>query len=276
MRPGRSDAVEYALSGVMNPPLAGRTMPPRTHGVTMIMDKGIGLRQTADLIESAGRWIDYWKLPFGSAFLYPESVLREKVSQIVGYGIVCYPGGTAMEIALNQGRFGQFLDWVEGLGMNGVEVSDGTTPLEDTVRRQCIRQAAAAGFRVVSEIGKKDGSRFDPALFWHLVRLDREAGSEQVIVEGRESGRGVGIYTDSGAIDPDELGRLVEGADDPANLLWEAPEKGQQEELIRRFGVNVGLGNVPPAEVLALESLRQGLRSDTFRIALEAAAVRRG
>lgn len=265
--------MEPELSGVLCAPLSGRTKPPRLHGVTMIMDKGLGLRSTADLIECAGHYIDYWKIPFGSAFLYPEHVLLEKVTQIVASGIVCYPGGTAMEIAHHQGRYPTFLEWAHRVGMNGIEVSDGTLPLDDDVRRRAIRRAHADGFRVVSEIGKKDGSRFDPALFWHLVELDHEAGSEQVIVEGRESGRGVGIYTDSGAIDPDELSRLVKGADDPAHLLWEAPDKGQQEELIRRFGVNVGLGNVPPTEVLALESLRQGLRSDTFRLALREEAV---
>jgi phosphosulfolactate synthase len=91
-----------------------------------------------------------------------------------------------------------------------------------------------------------------------------------VIVEGRESGRGVGIYDDDGSIDPDQLSRLVAGADDPARLIWEAPDKEQQVSIIERFGPHVGLGNVPPGEVLALECLRQGLRADTFRWTLAA------
>lgn len=254
------------LYGVLRAPLDRSAGGAARGAVTMIMDKGLGLRGTVDLVEVAAAYIDFWKLPFGSALLYPERRLREKVAVIRTAGIVVYPGGTALEIAVEQGRLDAFFDWAEAMGMNGIEVSDGTITLAPSLRRQAIVEASRRGFRVLTEVGKKQrGSRFDPAEFWRQVRDDRDAGAERVIVEGREAGRGVGIYDDDGAIDPDELGRLADGGEDPAQLIWEAPEKEQQVSIIERFGSGVGLGNVPPGEVLALECLRQGLRADTFR-----------
>jgi phosphosulfolactate synthase len=261
------------LYGVLKAPLGARQAAAAgaPGAVTMIMDKGLGLRATVDLVEVAAPYIDYWKLPFGSALLYPERRLREKVSVVRSAGIVIYPGGTAMEIAHEQGRLGVFYDWAEAMGMNGVEVSDGTIALSADRRRAAVEDAARRGFTVLTEIGKKvRGSRFEPDEFWRQVADDKAAGASHVIVEGRESGRGVGIYDDDGAIDPDQLGRLVAGAQDPAQLIWEAPDKEQQVAIIERFGPNVGIGNVPPGEVLALECLRQGLRADTFRWTLSA------
>lgn len=259
------------LKGVLAAPLGLRPHTRQRQGVTMVMDKGIGLRQTYDLVDLAAPYIDYWKLPFGSALLYPEERLRDKTRVLRQAGLVVYPGGTALEIAVHQGRLDAFLSWVSRMGMDGVEVSDGTLPMSLDTRLDAIARAKARGLHVLSEVGKKaQGSRFDPAEFWRAVSLDREAGSEQVIVEGREAGRGVGIYDDDGAIDPDELDRLVAGAEDPAGLLWEAPEKEQQVSIIGRFGGNVGVGNVPPGEILSLECLRLGLRSDTFKLVLEA------
>lgn len=259
------------LKGVLAPPLGSRPHTRQDQGVTMVMDKGIGLRQTYDLVDLAAPYIDYWKLPFGSALLYPEERLRDKVRVLRQSGLVVYPGGTALEIAVHQGRLDAFFTWVARMGMDGVEVSDGTLPMSPETRIEAIVRAKGRGFHVLTEVGKKaHGSRFDPAEFWRAVALDREAGAEQVIVEGREAGRGVGIYDDDGAIDPDELDRLVAGSDDPARLLWEAPEKEQQMSIIARFGGNVGLGNVPPGEILSLECLRLGLRADTFRLVLDA------
>ncbi len=260
------------LYGVLKAPLGGRgAAAAGAPGVTMIMDKGLGLRATVDLVEVAAPYIHYWKLPFGSALLYPERRLREKVSVVRSAGIVVYPGGTAMEIAHAQGRLDALYDWAEDVGMNGIEVSDGTIALSPERRHNAIEAAAHRGFTVLTEIGKKvRGSRFDPQAFWRQVADDRSAGASHVIVEGRESGRGVGIYDDDGSIDPDQLSRLVAGADDPARLIWEAPDKEQQVSIIERFGPHVGLGNVPPGEVLALECLRQGLRADTFRWTLAA------
>lgn len=254
------------LYGVLRPPLGGRDEAGAGGAVTMVMDKGLGLRATVDLLEVAAPYIDYWKLPFGSALLYPERRLREKVSVIRSAGIIVYPGGTALEIAIEQGRLDAFYAWAEDMGMNGIEVSDGTIALPAARRREAIAAAAARGFRVLTEVGKKaHGSRFDPVAFWRQVADDRAAGAAHVIVEGRESGRGVGIYDDDGAIDPEMLGNLVAAGEDAADLIWEAPEKEQQVAIIERFGPRVGIGNVPPGEVLALECLRQGLRADTFR-----------
>ncbi len=259
------------LKGVLAAPLGLRPHTRQDQGATMVMDKGIGLRQTYDLVDVAAPYIDYWKLPFGSALLYSEERLHDKVRVLRQAGIVVYPGGTALEIAVHQGRLDAFLSWVSRMGMDGVEVSDGTLPMSLDTRLDSIIRAKSRGLRVLTEVGKKaHGSRFDPTEFWRSVALDREAGAEQVIVEGREAGRGVGIYDDDGVINPAELDRLVAGAENPARLLWEAPEKEHQVSIIERFGGNVGIGNVPPGEVLALECLRLGLRADTFKLVLDA------
>lgn len=126
------------------------------------------------------------------------------------------------------------------------------------------------GFRVISEVGKKEaGQWLDPLEALEEIASDLEAGAVKVIVEGRESGRDTGLYDAEGRLRGDELELLTAGLPDPAVLMWEAPLKSQQEALITRFGPNVNLGNIPPEEILALEALRQGLRGDTLRLALD-------
>jgi phosphosulfolactate synthase len=150
-----------------------------------------------------------------------------------------------------------------------MEVSDGTIDLDPADRRAAILLAREFGFRVITEVGKKEGgSHLDPAHALELIHSDLEAGAEKVIVEGRESGKNAGIYDADGQPRTDDLEALVAGLPDPGVLMWEAPLKAQQEALIARFGPDVNLGNIPPEEVLAVEALRQGLRGDTLRLAL--------
>ncbi len=168
-----------------------------------------------------------------------------------------------------QGRFRAFLEAVREVGFTHVEVSDGTVDIAPEVRRDLIRALLAEGLGVVSEVGKKHPADRVSTLRLHQQVLDDlEAGVEKVIVEARESGKGIVIYDAQGRVDEDELEALVRGLPDPYVLVFEAPQVHQQQDLILRFGPGVNLGNVQPADVLALEALRHGLRGDTLRAAL--------
>jgi phosphosulfolactate synthase len=235
----------------------------------MIIDKGLGLSQTGDLLEMASDYIDYIKFTFGTAALYSQALLRAKIALIRSYGINVYPGGTFFEVAVTQGKVDAYLHRCKDLGFTCIEVSDGTITLAPEARRQAIARAREFGLQVVTEVGKKAaGSVFDPDEAVRQIRADLEAGAVKVIVEGRESGKNAGVYDAQGKIADAALDRIVAGAGDPGVLMWEAPLKVQQEELIIRFGPDVNLGNIPPEEALALEALRRGLRGDTLRLAL--------
>lgn len=251
------------------PPLKGRPVKPRTRGLTMIIDKGLGLAATDDLLTVAGHCIDYWKLAFGTPACYPFAVLREKVRRIRAAGIAVYPGGTFLEVALVQGRLAAFVDAARQAGFSHLEVSDGTVDMTAEVRRRVIGTLRDEGFSVVSEVGKKHPADRVATLRLHRQVLDDLAsGVEKVIVEARESGKGVVIYDQYGRVDEDELEALVSDLPDPYALIFEAPEVHQQQDLILRFGPAVNLGNVRPEDVLALEALRLGLRGDTLRASL--------
>lgn len=254
------------FDGIISPPLMGRRAKPRRIGVTMIIDKGLGLGATEDLFELGAPYIDYWKLPFGTAHFYREDILRRKIDLCTQKGITVYPGGTYLEVAVLQGTVEPFLDRCKELGFTAIEVSDGTVPLTPMERRSAIIQAKLRGFHVVSEVGKKDpNTKLSYPMVHRAIEEDLAAGVEHIIVEGRESGTNVGIYNEKGAIQEDELTKIVNGVKDLSVLLWEAPLKSQQEELIIRFGPNVNLGNIPTGEVMALEALRNGLRGDTLK-----------
>lgn len=258
-----------AFDGVVTHPLSGRTAKPRAHGQTMVIDKGMGLTQTGDLLELAGDFVEFIKLTFGTAALYTPALLRAKIALIQSYGIDVYPGGTFLEIALTQGALEPYLERARELGFTCIEVSDGTISLSREERWDAIKLARAYGFQVITEVGKKEGgAEFDPEEAGAQIKADLEAGASKVIVEGRESGMGAGVFAADGSVRTDHLEQIAGRLPDPSVLMWEAPLKTQQEELIARFGPNVNLGNIPPADVLALEALRCGLRGDTLRMAL--------
>lgn len=251
---------------ILDFPFKDRSEKPRQTGLTMVIDKGLGLTDTRDLMELASNYVDHLKLTFGTSAFYSTRLLRQKIELVKSYGVHIFPGGTFLELALLQGRIFQYLDRARDLGFTGVEISDGTINIDEETRYNTIKLARTYGFElVVSEVGKKD-PRDQSNVPLHLqVNQDLEAGSDIVIVEGRESGEGVVIYDDEGNILGDELDAMVKDVKDPSRLLWEAPQKKQQQELIMRFGPNINLGNVQPGDVLALEALRVGLRGDTLR-----------
>jgi len=264
----RRQMTDKAWEGILDFPHANREPAPRQRGMTMVIDKGTGLTDTRDLLELAGDYVDQVKLTFGTSAFYTTRLLKQKIELVKSYDIDIFPGGTFLELAILQGKLDEYLTRAQDLGFTGIEVSDGTITIAPPDRRRTIERARAMGFRlVVSEVGKKDPRDRVPDLhLWAQVEEDFQSGADFVIVEGRESGEGVVIYDSDGRIIERELEDMVSHVTDPTRLMWEAPQKVQQQALILRFGPNVNLGNVAPPDVLALEALRVGLRGDTLRM----------
>lgn len=258
---------DKAWFDILDFPHPERTEKPRQRGLTMVIDKGLGLTDTRDLMELAADYVDHIKLTFGTSAFYKTRLLRQKVELIKSYGVHIFPGGTFLELALLQGRVEEYFERARQLGFTGIEVSDGTIVLDPETREKTIHLARTFGFSlIVSEVGKKDRQDvIEEMALWQQVNRDLEAGADTVIVEGRESGEGTVIYDDNGQVLEDKLQELITHIGDLGRVLWEAPQKNQQQELILRFGPNVSLGNVQPQDVLALEALRVGLRGDTLR-----------
>jgi phosphosulfolactate synthase len=238
----------------------------------MVIDKGLGLNAIDDLMQVAAPAIDVLKLTFGTSALFGHDVLKEKVRTVTAHGVHCMPGGTLQEVAVWQGALERYLDRARELGFDAIEISDGTIEMDAGTRAAAIAKAVKAGFRVLSEVGKKDPADAQPmAALAETVNADLDGGAFVVIMEAREAGKGVGIYDASGLPREAEIDAFLRGVRDPDRVLWEAPLGPQQRYLVLRFGPNVNLGNVAPEDVLALEALRCGLRGDTLKRAWLAA-----
>jgi phosphosulfolactate synthase len=249
--------------------LPDRPAKPRRHGLTSVIDGGLPLLEVGAVLESAGRFVDLWKLGWGSAYL--DDALDAKLALLRAYGVAACPGGTLLEVAALQGRSGACLDWAAERGFTHVEVSDGLGRLGEEEKAALIRHAARS-FTVIAEVGLKDPTAvLSPATWVALARADLDAGAAMVIAEGRESGT-VGLYARDGSIRAEVMDALVDevGAD---RVLFEAPRKDQQAWLIRHVGPNANLANIAAREVLGLEALRLGLRADTTLAVHDRAAV---
>lgn len=255
-----------AWEGSIHIPVSGRSSKPRETGLTMILDKGLGLNATKDLAEMAADYIDVIKFSFGTSAFYNEEVIRKKITVFKEGGIEVMPGGTFLEVAFWQGVYDKYLKRAKELGFSAIEVSDGTVEIDLRTRERVIKKALDAGFKVISEIGKKKPEE-KPALslIHQQIEQDLNNGAFKVIVEAREAGKGVGIYDKNGNVKTSEIDDILSGGVNVDDLIWEAPLKNQQQYLILRFGLNINLGNIPPGDILALEALRQGLRGDTLK-----------
>jgi phosphosulfolactate synthase len=243
------------------PPRAGK---PRGSGLTHLLDRGMHPDTVAGLLDVAADHIDVWKIGWGIA--YVDRGLERKLGQLRAHDVASCLGGTLLEIAWSQGAVEDCLAWAEQAGFTAVEVSRGLAamPLDD--KRQLIKKAAET-FIVLAETGAKDPQVTLSARQWRdEIAEDLAAGATWIITEGRESGT-VGIYDGSGRPRPDIIDAAVEeaGLD---RVLFEAPRKDQQAWLINRFGPAVNIANVAPDDVLALTTLRLGLRADTARLTL--------
>jgi phosphosulfolactate synthase len=263
------ESMQAALNQVIHP-LVTRENKPRTSGITMVIDKGLGIEQTKDLIGLAGEYIDFIKIAFGTAMLYPPGRLAEKIELARRADIHIYPGGTLFEIAVLENKAEDFIKHLVDLGFTAVEVSEGTIDLSLSVRLKLIKLAKSLGLCVLSEIGKKDPlSKLDLNFLPRQVELDLEAGSSYVIIEGRDSGIGVGVYDANGDICQQSVERIIAGVKYLGNLIWEAPQVKQQQKWLVKLGSRVNLGNVQPEDIISLEATRRALRGDTLRLYVE-------
>lgn len=261
-----------AWEGIITLPLGRRSSKPRNNGLTMVMDKGLGIKETRDLLEIAGDYIDFLKLGFGTSAFYTGDLLKEKIQLAHAYDVEVYPGGTFLEVAFYQGRAANFLDRAKELGFNYVEVSDGTINLNADQRKELIAMSLTRGLKVLTEIGKKDKkARIRLENLVQQVEEDLENGAYKVIMEGREGGQGIGLYDENGKLIENKYEEFTSKLFNVEDIIWEAPLTNQQFEFISKMGSDVNLGNIAYTEVLALEALRTGLRGDTFNLVIASA-----
>jgi phosphosulfolactate synthase len=241
--------------------LPARTAKPRQTGVTHVLDKGLAVAEVDALIEVAGDSIDIVKLGWGTAIATGN--LQAKLERYRHHGIPVVLGGTLTELAIAQGRLEELIAWVRELGLAHFEISDGTITLELERKLELISRLANE-FTVLSEVGSKDdtGAITPPYRWVEQMQAELEAGAWLVIAEGREGGT-AGIFRPTGEVREGLIDEIVHGVEQ-GRILFDAPRKEQQVWFVRRFGANVNLGNIAPSEVLSLETLRLGLRSDTL------------
>lgn len=241
--------------------LPPRSAKPRDVGVTHVLDKGLSVAEIDNLVEVVGGFIDIVKLGWGTALATGN--LKAKLARYREHGIPVVLGGTLTELAIAQDRLDDLIAWVHELGLGHFEISDGTIALAHD-RKLALIERLAGDFVVLSEVGSKDdtGAITPPYRWVEMMRAELAAGAWKVIAEGREAGT-AGIYRPTGEIREGLINEIVHEID-PARIMFDAPRKAQQVWLVRRFGPDVTLGNIAPSDVLALETLRLGLRSDTL------------
>jgi phosphosulfolactate synthase len=224
-----------------------------------VIDRGLSIAEVDGLLEVAGACVDIVKLGWGTALV--SANLQPKLERYAAHGIPVVLGGTLTELAIRQGRMEGLVDWLRELGLRHVEISDGTIALDPDYKRGLIERLSAE-FVVLAEVGNKDADFIMAPYVWvEQIQRDLDAGAWKVITEARESGN-AGIYRADG--EPrtgliDEIAHAI----DPERLVFEAPLRPQQVWLLKRFGTECNLGNIAPDDVLSLETLRLGLRSDT-------------
>lgn len=249
-----------ASSGFLD--LPERSGKPRDTGLTSVLDRGLAIADVDALVEVAGGSVDLVKLGWGTALVTGN--LEAKLDRYRTHGLPVTFGGTLTEAAIRDGRLDEYAAWLRELGITHVEVSDGTIDLAPERKHEVIRRLVDDGFTVLSEVGSKDAEEIMAPYRWvELIEAELAAGAWKVIAESRESGT-AGIYRADGEVRMgliDEIAHAI-----PVDrLLFEAPQKDQQVFFLQRFGHEVNLGNIAPGDVLSLETLRLGLRSDTMR-----------
>lgn len=240
--------------------LPNRTEKPRSKGLTLVLDKGLSVRQAEDFCASASKYSDIVKLGWGTSYVTQN--LEEKLAVYSEADIPVYLGGTLFEAYVLRDQLDNYMELLNRFDIEYAEVSNGTIWLSDQRKLDIIKQMSKE-VTVLSEIGSKNPDDIIPPYKWvKMIRAELEAGAWKVICEARESGT-VGVFRPNGEI---RSGLIDEIADQipVEDLIFEAPKKEQQVWFIKKFGSNVNLGNIQPTEVIPLETLRLGLRSDTL------------
>lgn len=249
----------FQLSG-----LPQRTVKPRQEGLTMVMDKGLSLREAEDFLSNGGEYTDILKLGFGTSFVTPN--IQDKINLYRSAGIPVYFGGTLFEAYVIRNQFDDYLRLLDKTGVDHAEVSDGSIEMHHDTKCEYIRKLAARA-TVLSEVGSKDAEKIIPPYEWiEQMESELSAGVWKVIAEARESGT-VGIFRGTGEVRSGLVAEIIRKIP-LEKILWEAPLKAQQVWFIKLYGANVNLGNIAPNELVALETLRLGLRGDSFHFFL--------
>jgi phosphosulfolactate synthase len=243
--------------------LPPRSVKPRDHGITHVLDRGLSVAEVDGMVEVAGPSIDIVKLGWGTAVATGN--LDHKLERYRHHEIPVVLGGTLTEVAISQRRLDRLIGWVHELGLRYIEISDGTIALEHRQKLELIERLAQE-FTVLSEVGSKDdtGAITPPYKWVEQMRTELEAGAWKVIAEGREAGT-AGIFRPTGEVREGLIGEIVHEID-PMTIMFDAPNKHQQVWFLRRFGSEVNLSNIAARDVLGVETLRLGLRSDTLGI----------
>lgn len=243
-----------------------REEKPRKCGITMVLDKGLGLETAESLMNISGEYVDYLKFGWGTSIVHEQDIIRAKVEMYKAHEITPYTGGTLFELAYKNDKLGEFFAEAHELGFPAIEVSDGSLNIPHEDKLECIRKATDDGFEVLSEVGKKDPN-LDKELSLderiEMMNDELDAGSSMIIVEAREGGKNIGIFDKSGNAKEDEIDYILDNFDG-SKILWEAPNKDQQVFFILKIGNTVNLGNVSSDDITSLETLRRGLRGDTL------------
>jgi phosphosulfolactate synthase len=224
------------------------------------MDKGLGLREAEDFIDTNGHIVDLVKLGFGTAYVTPN--LKEKINLYQQNGIRVYFGGTLFEAFIVRNQYEDFVKTLDKYNMDLCEVSDGTLEMPHDLKLEYIHKLSKH-YTVLSEVGSKDVEKIIPPYQWiELMKTEIKAGAWKVIAESREAGN-VGVFRSSGEVREGLVQEILTKIDSE-KIIWEAPQKAQQTYFIKLAGNNVNLGNIATNDVIPLETLRLGLRSDTF------------
>ena len=241
-----------------------RTKQPRQNGLTMVMDKGLSLRDAESFISVGAPHTDIIKLGFGTSFVTPN--LRAKIELYQAHHIPVYFGGTLFEAFVIRNQFDDYIAMCKDYKIDVIEVSDGSIEIPHTEKCGYIEKIAKFA-KVFSEVGSKDAAHIIPPYKWiELMSAELSAGASYVIAEAREAGN-VGIYRGSGEVREGLVQEILTKI--PAEkILWEAPQKAQQLYFLELIGCNVNLGNIAPSEIIPLEAMRIGLRGDTFDLYL--------
>ena len=248
------------MVNIQLPYMPQRTSKPRNNGFTMVMDKGLSLRQAADLIEAGGEYVDVVKLGFVTSVV--SNNVKEKIKLYKDAGIRCYLGGTLLEAFIVRNKFDDYLSHIHSLGLDMAEVSDGSIHLEHDKKCEYIHKLSKH-VTVLSEVGsKEEGIIIHPQKWVKMMRAELDAGSWKVIAEARESGT-VGIFHRNGSAHVMLIKKITSKIPEES-IIWETPQKSQQVYFIKLLGANVNLGNISPDDIIPLETLRIGLRGDTF------------
>ncbi len=242
--------------------LPERPRKPRNEGVTHVIDTGLSAAEASSFMDAAGEYVDFVRLGWGSAYVTND--LEAKLDAYRAAGVPVLLGGTMTELVWLRGRIDELVAWLRHLGIEHVEVSSGTVTMPSEDKRALIERLASE-FTVFAEVGEKDPHALLAPYRWvALIREALEAGATQVVCEGRATGD-AGVYRPDGEARTGLVDEIVHEIDQ-AKLIFEAPKKHQQVWFIEQLGPRVNLGNVFPADVISLETLRLGLRADTLKL----------